>query len=199
MANFQRYFNTRNILITAVVFTLLGGHCISQSPNPSSLTMSKTFSEVPGLSLSLSQISKDPPTLRCTLRNDNPDTPYTLLKWGTPLDVAALNTGVFKITNADSGAEVEQMILQLRRKMPPGQDQLASVQPNTEESVEVVFDRPWMPESKPAKYKVKAEGTLKGVWDKVKSEVTDDDTSEYTQSPFSGRKFETNEVELVVE
>lgn len=112
--------------------------------------------------MSLSQVSKDPPTLRVTLKNDNPDTPYTILKWGTPLDSAALNTGVFTITDANSGAEVEQLIVQIRRMMPPGQDQLAGVKPGEEESVEVVFDRPWMSEEKPAKYKVKAEGTLGG-------------------------------------
>ena len=161
--------------------------------------MSQTSSNIPDLSISLSQISKNPPTLRVTLKNDSPDTPYTLLKWGTPLDTAALNTGVFTITNAASGAEVEQMVMQIRRKMPPGQDQLASVGPGAEESVEVVFDRPWMPETKPAMYKVKAEGTLKGVWNKLKSEVTDDDTNEYTESPLAGRTFKTNEVELVVE
>ncbi|KAF9692858.1 hypothetical protein EKO04_009261 [Ascochyta lentis] len=198
MADSRRYFSARNTLIAAVAVTLLGGYYISQSPSPSS-AMSQTSSEVPGLSLSLSQVSKNPPTLRVTLKNDHPDTPYSLLKWGTPLDAAALNTGVFKISDADSGAEIEQVIIQIRRKMPPGQDQLASVKPGAEESVEVVFDRPWMPETKPAKYKVKAEGTLKGVWDKVKSEVTDDDTNEYTESPLAGRTYETNEIELIVE
>ncbi|KAF3048459.1 hypothetical protein E8E11_007090 [Didymella keratinophila] len=199
MADFQRYFNTRNTLIAAVAVTLLGGYYISQAPSPSSFTMSQTSSEVPGLSISLSQISRDPPTLRVTLKNDNDDTPYTLLKWGTPLDDAALNTGVFKITDAGSGAEVEQLTLQIRRKMPPGQSQLAGVKPGEEESVEVVFSRPWMPEKKPAKYKVHAQGLLKGAWGKEKSEVTDDETNEYTQSPLAGKTFKTNEVELIVE
>ncbi|KAJ4370066.1 hypothetical protein N0V86_008801 [Didymella sp. IMI 355093] len=133
------------------------------------------------------------------LKNDNDITPYTLLKWGTPLDDAALNTGVFTITNAESGAEVEQLTLQIRRRMPPGQSQLAGVKPGEEESVEVVFNRPWMPETKPAKYKVHAQGLLKGAWDKPRSEVTDDETNEYTQSPLAGKTFMTNEVELVVE
>lgn len=199
MADFQRYFNVRNTLIAAVTITLFGGYYISQSPNPSTFTMSQTSSEIPGLSLSLAQVSRDPPTLRVTLKNDNSDSTYTLLKWGTPLDDAALNTGVFKVTDADSGAEIEQAILQIRRRMPPGQSQLTSVQPGGEESVEVVFDKPWMPETKPAKYKVKAEGLLKGVWDRPKSEVTDDDTNEYTQSPLAGKTYITNEVELVVE
>lgn len=199
MADFHRYFNVRNTLIAAVTLTLFGGYYISQAPGPSTFTMSQTSSEIPGLSLTLSQIAKDPPTLRVTLKNDSPDTTYTLLKWGTPLDDAALNTGVFKITDDHSGAEVEQLIMQIRRRMPPGQDQLAGVQPGEEESVDVVFNRPWMPERKPAKYKVKAEGLLQGVWDRPKSEVTDHETNEYTESPLAGKTFITNEVELVVE
>ncbi|KAF3009808.1 hypothetical protein E8E13_010138 [Curvularia kusanoi] len=199
MADFQRYFNARNTLIAAVTLTLFGGYYISQSPSPSTFTMSKTSSEIPGLSLSLSQIARDPPTLRVTLKNDSPDTTYTLLKWGTPLDDAALNTGVFKITDASSGAEVEQITMQIRRRMPPGQSQLAGVKPGEEESVEVVFNRPWMPETKPATYKVRAEGLLKGAWDRPKSDVSDDDTNEYGESPLAGKTFITNEVELVVE
>lgn len=199
MADFQRYFNVRNTLITAVALTLFGGYYISQAPGPSTFTMSQTSSEIPGLSLSLSQIAKDPPTLRVVLKNSSPDKTYTLLKWGTPLDDAALNTGAFKITDAASGAEVEQVTIQIRRRMPPGQSQLAGVEPGEEESVDVVFDRPWMPETKPATYKVRAEGLLKGAWDRSKSEVSDDDTNEYTESPLAGKTFITNEVELVVE
>lgn len=199
MAGFQRYFNARNTLIAAATITLFGGYYISQSPHPSTFTMSQTSSEVPGLSLSLAQVSKDPPTLRVTLKNDSPDSAYTLLKWGTPLDDAALNTGVFKITDAGSGAEIEQTILQIRRRMPPGQSQLASVRPGEEQSVEVVFNKPWMPDMKPAKYKVKAEGSFKGVWDRPKSDVTDKETGEYSESPLAGKTFVTNEVELVVE
>jgi hypothetical protein len=83
--------------------------------------------------------------------------------------------------------------------MPPGQSQLAGVKPGAEETVDVVFNRPWMPEAKPATYKVRAEGSWKGAWDKPKSEVTDDETNEYTESPLAGKTFVTNQVELVVE
>ncbi|KAJ8119129.1 hypothetical protein OPT61_g18 [Boeremia exigua] len=199
MADFPRLFNVRNTLIAAVAVTLFGGYYISQAPSPSTFTMSQISSEISGLSFTLTQVSKSPPTLRVTLKNDSPDTPYTLLNWGTPLDNSALNTGVFKVTDAESGAEVEQTILQIRRRMPPGQSQLTGVQPGEEESIEIVFDKPWMPETKPAKYKVKAEGLLKAVWDRPKSEVSDDDTNEYTESPLAGKTFITNEVELVVE
>lgn len=199
MADSHRYFNARNAIIAAVSLTLLGGYYLTQSPSPSNFTMSQTSNSIPGLSLTLSQTAKDPPTLRVTLKNDHPSATYTLLKWGTPLDDAALNTGVFKITDANSGAEVEQITVQIRRRMPPGQSQLAGAKPGEEESVEVVFNRPWMPEGKPATYKVRAEGTVKGAWEKGKEEVSDEETGEYGESPLAGREFVTNEVELVVE
>lgn len=153
---------------------------------------------VPGLDFKLTQSSRSPPALTVTLKNNSPDTPYTILKWGTPLDSAALNTGVFTILDESSGAEVEQMVLQINRKMPPGDDQIVTVAPGTQEELEVVFDKPWMPEGKPAKYKVKAEGEFKGVWDRYGSDVKESDLNAYANSPFSGKKFATNEVVMEV-
>jgi hypothetical protein len=199
MAEFRRYCNGRNAVIAAFAVTILGGLYVFQSPSSSSPTMSTRSSDVPGLEFTLAQTSKDPPSLSVTFKNNDPKTTYTLLTWDTPLDSAALNTGVFSIVDADTGKDVEQMVMQIRRLMPPQDDQFVSLAPGEKETVEVVFDRPWMPEEKPAKYKVKAEGEFKGLWDKKKSEVTAAEIDEYIASPFSGRKFATNEVELSVE
>lgn len=160
--------------------------------------MSHTTNDVPGLEFKLTQTSRAPPTLLVTLKNNNPDTPYTLLKWGTPLDSAALNTGVFKIFNAKSGDEVEQMVLQINRKMPPPHEELITIAPGTEEEIKVVFDKPWMPEQKPAMYKIKAVGDFKGVWSKYGGDVTEDELNAYVDSPFSGKRFATNEVIMEV-
>jgi hypothetical protein len=162
------------------------------------MTGSSTSNGVPGLEFKLTQTARDPPSLLVTLRNNNPDTPYTLLKWGTPLDSAALNTGVFTITNEEDGSEVEQAVLMINRKMPPPQEELVTIAPGTEEEVQVVFDKPWMPEQKPAKYKIKAAGDFKGVWNKYGGDVTEADLNAYSDSPFSGKKFSTNEVIMEV-
>ncbi|KAH7380323.1 hypothetical protein DE146DRAFT_292987 [Phaeosphaeria sp. MPI-PUGE-AT-0046c] len=199
MANF---WNTRSAIITGVAVTFLGGFYIYQSPTSISYTMSQsthsTSNGVPGLEFTLSQTARNPPTLLVTLKNTSPDTPYTLLKWGTPLDDAALNTGVFSIVAEESGNEVEQLVLQINRKMPPPQEQLVTLAPGTEEEVQVVFDKPWMPGQKPAKYKVKAVGEFKGVWDKYGGDVSEDDLNKYAESPFNGRAFSTNEVVMEV-
>ncbi|KAH7385916.1 hypothetical protein BKA66DRAFT_569236 [Pyrenochaeta sp. MPI-SDFR-AT-0127] len=199
MANF---WHNRTAVITGVAITLLGAFYIYQSPS-TTFTMPSTSSSssngVPGLELKVSQISRNPPSLLITLKNNNPDTPYTVLKWGTPLDSTALNTRVFTITDKDSGDEVQQLVLQINRKMPPAQEELVTVAPGTEEAVEVVFDKPWMPERRPAKYKVKAEGEFKGVWGKYGSDVTEDELNSYIESPFSGRTFATDEIVLEVD
>jgi hypothetical protein len=195
MANF---WNSRSAVITGVAITLLGGYYIYQSPTPYTMTGTSTSNGVPGLEFKLTQTARNPPSLLVTLKNNNPDKPYTLLKWGTPLDSAALNTGVFTITNEEDGSEVEQMVLMINRKMPPPQEELVTVAPGTEEEIQIVFDKPWMPEQKPAKYKVKAEGDFKGIWDKYGGDVTEAELNAYIDSPFSGKKFSTNEVIMEV-
>jgi hypothetical protein len=195
MANF---WNTRSAVITGVAITVLGGFYIYQSPTSYTMTGTSTSNGVPGLEFTLTQTARNPPSLLVTLKNNSPDKPYTLLKWGTPLDSAALNTGVFTITNEEDGSEVEQMVLMINRKMPPPQEELVTVAPGTEEEIQVVFDKPWMPQQKSAKYKVKAEGDFKGIWDKYGGDVTEAELNAYIDSPFSGKKFSTNEVVMEV-
>ncbi|OAL44549.1 hypothetical protein IQ07DRAFT_521746 [Pyrenochaeta sp. DS3sAY3a] len=199
MANF---WTSRTAVITGVAITLLGAFYVYQSPSAINFTMSTSSSTassgVPGLEITISQISRDPPAISVLLKNSDPEKPYTVLKWGTPLDSSALNTGVFTITDDESHSEVEQMVMQINRKMPPAQEELVTVAPGTQEEIEVVFDKPWMPAKKPAKYKVKAVGEFKGVWDKYGSDVSEDELWAYIESPFSGKKFRTNEIVLEV-
>ncbi|KAF1945943.1 hypothetical protein EJ02DRAFT_13955 [Clathrospora elynae] len=196
MANF---WNRQTTVISGIVITVLCTFYIYQSPTQLNISMSQstTSNSVPGLEFKLTQISHSPPSLIVTLKNTSPDTPYTVLKWGTPFDSSALNTGVFSITK-EEGGKVEQVVLQINRKMPPSQEEFVTIAPGTEEEVEVVFDKPWMPEARPAKYKVKAAGEFKGVWGKYGDGVTEDEKSAYIESPFSGKTFTTNEVVMEV-
>lgn len=195
-------WTSRSAVLSGITITCLGAFYVYQSPTLLNFSMSKSSNSasngVPGLEFTMTQISRNPPSLLVTLKNNNPDTPYTILKWGTPLDSAALNTGVFSIAGEQDKEEVKQFVLQINRKMPPAQEELVTIAPGTEEAMEVVFDKPWMPESKPAKYKVKAEGEFKGVWDRYGSDVSQEDLYAYIESPFSGKKFTTNEVVMEV-
>jgi hypothetical protein len=196
MANF---WTTRSALTAVFAITLLGTFYVYQSPSSPSYTMSASTSSGPSLEFTLSQSSHTPPTLLVTLKNTSPYKPYTLLKWDTPLDASALNTGVFTIVHADSGEEVQQAGLMINRKMPPPREELVTIVPGGKEEVSVVFDKPWMPEQKPAKYKVKAEGKYLGVWDRDGSDVSEEDSNAYVESSFSGKTFGTEEVVMEVQ
>ncbi|KAF2250979.1 hypothetical protein BU26DRAFT_517730 [Trematosphaeria pertusa] len=194
--------NGRTAVIAAAAVTILGGLYFFSTPSSSSFSMSTSpsaSSEVPGLEFKLSQISRSPPSLLVTLKNNNPETPFTILKWGTPLDPQASNLGVFKLVDAESGKEVPTDIIKIARKMPPSREDMVTVAPGTEEATEVVFDKPWMPNKKPAKYKVKAEGEFMGVWDKYGGDVQESDMEAYTDSPLSGRAFKSNEQVMLVD
>jgi hypothetical protein len=195
------FWNKRTAITTGVAMTLLGAYYIYQSPTAITYTMSNSSSSngIPGLELKLTQTSRNPPSLLVTLKNNSPDTPYTLLKWGTPLDPAALNTGVFNIMNKETGDEVEQLVVQINRKMPPPQEELVTVAPGAEEEFTVVFDKPWMPQQKPAKYKIKAQGNFMGVWNKYGTDLTEGDLDAYSESPFSGKGFATNELLMEID
>ncbi|KAG9194139.1 hypothetical protein G6011_04174 [Alternaria panax] len=195
-------WTTRTALLTGLVISLLGAFYVYQSPTPLNFSMPHPTSSrdsIPGLEFTLSRTSRSPPTLLVTIKNTSPDTPYTILKWNTPLDSSALNSGVFTITDAESGKEVEQTILQINRKMPPPQDSLVTLAPGTKEEIEIVFDKPWMPKRKPAKYKVQAKGVWTGVWGKYGNEVTKEELYAYAQSPFGGWRFATSEVFMEVD
>jgi hypothetical protein len=195
-------WTTRTALLTGLVISLLGAFYVYQSPTPLNFSMphpTSSSASIPGLEFTLSQISRSPPTLLITLKNTSPDTPYTVLKWNNPLDSSALNSGVFTITDVESGEEVKQTILQINRKMPPPQESLVTLAPGTEEEAEIIFDKQWMPERKPARYKVRAQGVWKGVWGKYGDEVTKEELHDYAGSPFSGWRFVTNQVIMEVD
>ncbi|KNG45696.1 hypothetical protein DDE82_008013 [Stemphylium lycopersici] len=192
-------WNTRIALLTGLVVTLLGAFYIYQSPLPLNFSIPRptTSNSVPGLKMSLSQTSLKGPTILVTLENNHPDTTYTILKWDTPLDASALNTGVFSIVDQTSNEEVGQIILHVNRKMPPPPNQLVTLAPGTQEKVEVVFDKAWMPKRR-STYKISAKGMFKGVWAKPGDKVTRKELYGYAESPFAGRRFVTNEVVLEV-
>ncbi|KAF2867703.1 hypothetical protein BDV95DRAFT_631060 [Massariosphaeria phaeospora] len=193
--------NGRTAVLTAIAATILGFLYLASTHYPNTFKMTPSSSSkpsgVPGLEFTLSQISKHPPSMLVTLKNHNPSSTFTLLKWGTPLDPQALNLGVFHLVDAEAGKEVPVDVIKIGRKMPPAPEELVTIMPGTEESTEVVFDKPWMPDT-PAKYSVRAEGTFSGVWEKAASDVEDSELEAYADSKFFNRSFATEEAVLNV-
>ncbi|KAF2799334.1 hypothetical protein K505DRAFT_321222 [Melanomma pulvis-pyrius CBS 109.77] len=194
--------NTRTVVFTALAVTLLGSLYLVYSPSLSDFSMpgsdSMASQGVPGLEFTLSQISKSPPSLLVTLKNNNPSSTYTILKWNTPLDPHAANLGVFKLVDAETGKELKTDVLMLRRKMPISQDDLQEIAPGTEHATEIVFSQPWMPET-PGKYKVRVEGVFRGVWEKAVGDVKENELAAYTESPYNNFPFASEEELLIVE
>lgn len=192
--------NGRTVLVAASAVTVLGALYYFNAPSSAPAGMSATSGSnaVPGLEFKLSQISRNPPSLLVTLKNTSP-TPYTLLKWATPLDVQAQNLGLFKVVDEATGKELEIPQIKISRLMPPTREDLVTVAPGTEEATEVVFDKPWMPETKPAKYQVRAEGAFAGIWDRYGNDISESELEAYTESPLNGKNFRTNVVQMRVE
>lgn len=194
--------NGRTALIAVSAVTLLGAIYYFNGTPSSAFSMadsSPAKEGVPGLEFKLSQISRNPPSLLVTLKNNNPSSPFTLLKWNTPLDPQAANLGLFKLVDEETGKEIPTDGLKVNRLMPPSEEDLVTVAPGTEEAHEVVMNKPWLPEKKPAKYKVSVSGNFLGIWDKYGGDLETSDLEAYVDSPFHGKPFTSNEVSMRVE
>ena len=152
--------------------------------------------DIPGLSFTLAQTSTSPLTLLVALQNTHPSITYTLLKWATPIDTSALDTGVFTITAPD-GTKIQQVIRKITRKMPPPPSQIVTLRPGMNVTREVLFDVSDM--ARPGKYKVQTKGMWKGGWAKERADVTTEDLWAFAGSEFSGWRFGTEMVDVVVD
>jgi hypothetical protein len=193
--------NGRTTLIAVSAVSLLGAIYYFNSSSTTFSMPGSTPAEdgVPGLEFKLSQISRNPPSLLVTLKNNNPSSPFTLLRWNTPLDPQAANLGLFKLVDEDTGKEIPTDGLKVNRLMPPSKEDLVTVAPGTEEAHEVVMNKPWLPEKKPAKYRVSVSGKFSGIWDKYGGDLEAGDLEAYVDSPFHGKAFSSNEVDMRVE
>jgi hypothetical protein len=164
--------NNRTVAFTALTVTILGTLYILYSPSPTNFTfIPKTMSSTAAnpLRITLSPTSHTPPSLLVTIRNTHATSSYTFLKWDTPLDPQALNTGIFHITDLDTGKPLPIVTLKLNRHFPPGKSDLEELPPGAEVATEVVLDRPWMPEK--GKFGVRVEGPWRGFWEGGKDGV----------------------------
>lgn len=192
---------SRAAVTASIAFALIGAFYLvypSQTPSYSDTAAAMSATTVPGLDFKLSQISTSPPSLLVTLKNNHPSSTFTVLKWGTPLDPQATNLGVFKLTNAESGEPIDVVVIKIARKTPPARSELVQIEPSTEHATEVVFEKPWMPQTKPASYKVQVEGKFYAVWEKAAKDVTESDLKDYFDSPYQGCAFSSEEVTMAV-
>ena len=124
------------------------------------------------LQLSITQVGSDPPSVKATVKNTNPSTTYTILKWDTPLDAQALLTGVFKVVNLDTGKVVRKIGAKPRRTVPPPRKTLIEIPPGESKVQSFVIAEPGYKLKDNGRYNIKVRGTWKAVWPGVEIDVT---------------------------
>ncbi|KAI5367962.1 hypothetical protein Slin15195_G030960 [Septoria linicola] len=127
-----------------------------------------------GLRIGLEAVSNS--RVKITLSNSNSDHTLTLLRWDTPLDPRALDTGVLVLTDRDSGKVIPSPGLKLNRKLPPTREDFVEIAPSSKVSEERELKGPWLP-SAGQRVSVHVEGEWKALWSKstaaVKQEALD--------------------------
>ncbi|KAH8198799.1 hypothetical protein TruAng_007022 [Truncatella angustata] len=112
-------------------------------------------------------------TLTFSVTN-NHDAPITILKWETPLDPLALKVGKVKLfAPADSNDALDFPTIQVRRKMPPGQDQLVTILPGDTKESSVELDVPFFPvDQLKGDVKITCQGRWVSAWQKTADEIS---------------------------
>ncbi|KAI1262390.1 hypothetical protein F5Y18DRAFT_158560 [Xylariaceae sp. FL1019] len=169
------------VCVVILVLFFLGSARPSLNLNGSPAAMSDPV--VSALKVSVRQSSSSPSTLVLGVTNTH-SSPVTLLRWDSPLDPSALKLGVLAFTPEGSDSSVEIPTIQIRRLMPPGDDQFVTIEPGHTEEREISLDNPIFPTDKlQGKGKVVCKGHWRSVWGSKKEDVS----SEELKSPGTGQ------------
>ena len=134
--------------------------------------MSTPISANDDLQLSVQLATSSGDKLTITISNQDSTTPRTFLQWDTPFDIRALDMGVLRLEDAETGDELPSPGLKLNRKLPPPRDDLIEVPAGGEVSKEIELKAPWLP-TDGRKVRVRAEGEWKAAWKKGKDEIVE--------------------------
>lgn len=136
--------------------------------------------------------------LKITITNNDFTTPRTFLRWDTPFDPRALDMGILKLEDAESGQDLPSPGVKLNRRLPPPRDDLVEVPAGGEVSKEIELKAPWLP-GDGRKVQVSAKGEWKAVWKKARDEVSNDELDIVGGQDVIRRMFrDGNSVEMVL-
>lgn len=138
-------------------------------------TSSSSSSASLAQSLEVAVRQTDARTLTLAVTNRAPATTLTVLTWDTPLDPLAPKLALLKFVPAGAGEPLPSDGLQVRRKMPPDADALATLAPG--QTLEAAYElrEPFAPLDQLAgkKAAVLCQGRWPGVWDAAKFQMGD--------------------------
>jgi hypothetical protein len=111
---------------------------------------------------------------------NNHDAPITLLRWESPLDPLALKLGKVKLfAPADSEEALDIPIIMVRRKMPPDQDSLVTIEPGQTADSTIELKQPLVPVDKmKGDVKVSYHGRWVSAWQKRADEISPEELEE---------------------
>lgn len=129
------------------------------------------------LVVSVRQADKSPPTFTLKVTNTGSG-PVTILTWESPLDALALQLGLLSITPSGAAAPLDLPTIQVRRKTPPDEDQLVTLEAGESQEREIVIKEQVVPISDLAgdgkgKGTIKCKGRWMSVWPVKRDGVTD--------------------------
>ncbi|KAI4859867.1 hypothetical protein F4820DRAFT_133183 [Hypoxylon rubiginosum] len=150
----QRSGQSRNVplllLLTVVIFLFFrytGTTTTGISDHQVAVEMPESGNNViPKLQVSVRQVSSSPPKLGIAVTNAHAG-PVTVLTWDSPLDPLALQLGLLSFVPAggDDGSPIEIPTVQVRRRMPPGADSLATIGAGQTREQELELREPIVP------------------------------------------------------
>jgi hypothetical protein len=135
-----------------------------------------------------------PLTVKVTIRNESPDKTFSFLSWDSPFDPQAVNTGVLRLKDVETGDEIEGPGLKLNRKLPPPRDDLVEIGPGKSATKELGLKSPWIP-TDGKKYQIQLQGSWRAAWSKAAADVSDREL-ESMGSDGSSKSFESGHLEV---
>ncbi|KAF2173394.1 hypothetical protein M409DRAFT_15677 [Zasmidium cellare ATCC 36951] len=137
--------------------------------------------------------TKNPSSVVVTIENKNPGNTLTLLKWDSPFDPTALNSGVFKIHDAATGKEIASPRIRVSRMLPPSHEDLVELLPRSSVSAGVELKLPWIPADE-RKVQVQVEGQWRAVWPRSKAQVHDEELHAMSGDDVLKGRFQSQQV-----
>ncbi|ORY60063.1 uncharacterized protein BCR38DRAFT_412268 [Pseudomassariella vexata] len=123
------------------------------------------------LEISVRKASASPPKLAISVTNTH-DQSLTVLKWDSPLDPLVIQLGHLKITPVGADGPLDIPIIQVRRIMPAGKDQLVTIEPGETKEHEIELKETIVPLDKLAGgARIVCEGEWTSVWQSKLEEV----------------------------
>jgi hypothetical protein len=136
-----------------------------------------TGASLTDLHLTVSQVQPaSAPTLLITLKNTNPKVPITILTWNSPLDALLVQLGLVIITPSGSSTPLDIPTIMVKRRMPPPEDSLITLEPgqNVSRTVQIgerfVTHEQWRGDGSGSQAKVQLRGRWTAVWAGVRKQ-----------------------------